>query len=209
MRLPALAIAAAVTVTAACSTSPGKVISIYANGDNSGYVVTGNYHIAFHGIEPVVGDVDGDVNKSIVRGLLEFPIDTIPAGSTLTDAKLLLTQCKVVGKPFSKLGNVVVEHITYVDPFDSSAFDSPRIGAAVGTLSDNPGLGKRTLVVTPVVQADLTAGRKLSQYRLRMSLFDGDADSVSDYVAFHTENFWGHICPGATGSNPLLIVTYH
>jgi hypothetical protein len=185
------------------------VISIYANGANTGYIVTGSYHIAFRGIEPVVGDVDGDVNRSIVRGLLEFPIDTIPAGSTLTDAKLLLTQCKVAGKPFTKLGNVVVEHITYGDPFDTSAFDSPRIGAAVGMLSDNPSLGKRTLVITPVVQADLAAGRKLSQYRLRMSLFDGNADSVSDYVAFHTENYRSHICPGANGVNPLLIVTYH
>ena len=189
---------------------PGTIKPIDSNAGFSGYVVTGGYHIAYNGIESVVGDVDSDINGSLVRGLIQFPLDSIPAHVIITEAKLVMYQCKISGEPFKKLGNVVVEEVTYNDPFDTSAFDSPRIGAALGVLSDNTTLEKKTLIITPTIVADIAAGRQFAQFRLRESIFDGNADGVSDYVAFATQGFFHHLCRGLpSGKDPLLIVTYH
>jgi hypothetical protein len=196
-------------IVLACG-GPGPIKAIGSSANFSGYVVTGGYHKAYNGIETVVGDVDGDINGSLVRGLIQFPLDSIPRGAIVTEAKLVLFQCKVAGHPFTKLGNVVVEEVTYNDPFDTSAFNSPRIGPALGVLSNNTTLEKKTLIITPTIQADLKAGRLFSQFRLRESIFDGNADSVTDYVAFGTVGFFHHLCRGLPpGKDPLLIVTYH
>lgn len=197
------------TLALACG-GPGTIKPIDSNAAVSGYVVTGGYHIAYNGIESVVGDVDSDINGSLVRGLIQFPLDSIPAKAIVTEAKLVMYQCKISGQPFKKLGNVIVEEVTYNDPFDTSAFHSPRIGAALGVLSDNTTLEKKTLIITPTIVADLAAGKQFAQFRLRESIFDGNADGVSDYVAFATQGFFHHLCRGLPpGKDPLLIVTYH
>jgi len=208
VRMPAFAVAMGV-ILAGCGGNPGPVVTIYMNGDQSGYVESGSYHAAVHAVEPVVGDVDSDTRGSILRGILQFPIDTIPHAAAVTEAKIVLTQCKVVGNPYGVHGNVFVDHITFTDPFDTSAFDSPAIGATLGVISDNAKLEKKSLTVTTAVQADLAAGRSSTQYRLRMPVFNGPPDTVSNYAVFNTLGLDHILCPSTTSGYPILIVTYH
>ncbi len=208
VRTAAFAVATSV-ILGGCGGNPGPVVTIYMNGDQSGYVESGSYHVAVHAVEPVVGDVDSDTPGSILRGILQFPIDTIPQTAVITGAELVLTQCKVDGNPYGVHGNVFVDHITFTDPFDTLAFDSPAIGATLGVISDNAKLEQKTLTVTTAVRADLAAGRSATQYRLSMPVFNGPPDTVSNYAVFNTIGLDHSLCPSSSTGNPRLIVTYH
>src|SRR5271165_3391397 len=176
--------------------------SIYV-GEGSGAAA-----VAYPGTDVLVGDQDALLNGTAVRGFVGFDISALPKGITIRQATITATQCAFSGFPFDNLGDVVVQHMTYAVPFDTTAFFANPIDASVDTLSDTTTLGPRTITVTSSVSADVAANRTSSQYRLSMSSTDYNGDGVSDYVVFATDSAHTYDCKPVGGQQPRLIILY-
>ena len=99
---------------------------------------------------------------------------------------------------------VLVEHVDYgaSAPFKTN-FAQAALDATGGTLSANSTLEDKALDVTASVQADLAAARTRSQFRLRFTPLDGNADGQDDLATFeNATNDQG------TTEVPRLVVTY-
>ena len=148
-----------------------------------------------------VGDLDAAVANMGYRSFYSFDLGSIPPGSTITSATLRVYQAGVGGGPYIKLGNLVVDHVNYGDALDAADYGAAALASA-GTLSTTATVEFKTLAVTGRVQADLTAMRTRSQFRLRFSTADGNNDGISDYAQL-TDG-------GSAGVNlPRLDVTYY
>jgi hypothetical protein len=176
--------------------------SIY-DGEGSGQPA-----VAYPSTDVMVGDQDGLVNGTAVRGFIGFDISGLPAGITIRQATITATQCAFAGFPFDNLGDVVVQHMSYAVPLDTLAFFANPIDASLDTLSDTTTLGPRTITVTSSVSADFAAKRASSQYRLSMSSTDYNGDGVSDYVVFATDSAHTYDCKPVGGQQPRLIILY-
>ncbi len=143
---------------------------------------------------------------------LGFPLAAVPAGATLTAADLKVNQFKVVGAPYGAapaLGAVKVDHINYAQATLELAkffvYDTPNAPNAdillstVGDISTTAPLGERTLSVLAAINADRTAVRTRSTFRLR---FDrpGNANGLRDAAEFDG--------PNAGANAPRLVLKY-
>jgi len=154
---------------------------------------------------PLTGDMDADYPGLWYRQFYSFDISIIPIGNAIEKASILLYQANYNGDPYAELGNVIVDHVDYGDSLTSDDYNSMPLTGNIGTLSDNLTIEYKTLDVTACVQADYTAGRQYSQFRLRFSLLDGNNDGTNDYVNF--TDFEDSCC--LVNMPPYLQVTYH
>ena len=177
--------------------------TIWSGAEGSGLPAT-----AYPGTNVLVGNEDGSINGTAVRGFIGFDISGLPKTITIRQATLTATQCAFGGFPFDNLGNVIVQHMSYSVPLDTTAFFATPIDASLDTLSDTTTLGPRTVTVTSSVSSDVAAGRSSSQYRLSMSGADLNADGVSDFVAYATDSAHTYDCKPVGGQQPRLIVLY-
>ncbi len=155
----------------------------------------------------LVGDEDGNVNGTAVRGFIGFSLGSLPPGSQIQQATLTATQCAVNGFPFDNLGNVLIQHLVYAVPLDTTAFFAASTDSMF-TLSQATTLGPRTVTVTSGVLADYMANRSSSQFRLSMSSTDLNADGVSDFVAFAADSAHTFDCKPQGGQQPKLVILY-
>ena len=169
---------------------------------------SGQPALAFPSSDVLVGDQDGFVNGTAVRGFIGFNLDSLPKGISIQQATLTATQCAVSNFPFDNLGNVVVQHVSYPVPLDTTPFFIAPLDSTVDTLSSTTTLGARTIIVTSSVTADIAASRSSSQYRLSMSSVDLNADGNSDYVAFAADSAHTTDCKPTSGQQPKLIILY-
>ena len=210
----AVALLAAVAI-GACggggSTAPAPVTkSIIADSNQSGWIWSGPTvpaRVTFG--DPHVGDLDADYQLPLgLRTVLGFNLATVPAGSHITGAILDLTLCGSVGSPIAKLGNVVVDHVTFSPPLDSLPNRGGTLTSDIGTIASDVNYGHRFLDVTSSVASDLVAARSSSQYRLRMANKDFNDDSVNDFVLFGADSSESGSCPYQASTVPRLTVTY-
>lgn len=167
-----------------CGSSPTpSTITISSEASLNGSVTsTGRVEV---GMGPYVGDTDRTkINGEGWRQFYSFSLSTVPAGARMTSATLRLYQAFVKGQPYTALGNVIVDHVNLGSTLVASAYDGGTLASNIGTLSTNATLEYKTLDVLSSVQDDLTANRGRSQYRLRFSLRDSNADLVDDFVQF-------------------------
>lgn len=153
---------------------------------------------------PITGDLEGagpTLANIGYRQFYSFDLSAIPPGSAIVSATLHVFQAAVGGEPYTDLGNVIVDHVDYGTTLDFAAYNAAPLTGNVGTLMNDATLAYRTLAVTARVQADLTAGRARSQYRLRFSLRDANNDLQSDYTQLTDGEFAG-------AQVPKLVVTY-
>lgn len=151
-----------------------------------------------------VGDIDGIIPGASSRAVVGFDLTAagIPAGATIQTATLSLEQNVGTGSPYTDLGNVLVDHVDLGLAVDATDYAANTLLAGFGTLSTDATLGVKTLDVGARVQADLTAGRTSSDFRLRFAT-DTDGDGNTDVAYFvDTENAF------ALGQPPLLKVVY-
>lgn len=145
---------------------------------------------------PITGDIDGSLPGGI--GYRQFFSFDISSFSSVTEATLRLYQQEVIGMPYPELGNVVVDHLVYGDALDAPDYHAAAL-ATVGTLSTDANKEYKTLNVTAQVKADVAAGRKRSQFRVRFSSADSNNDGTTDFTYFTDGEF--------TGTNfPMLVV---
>jgi hypothetical protein len=218
-RLAALAFAATITgsLVAACSTSGNGVgpsnsarsDTVMVAAEETGFVQSGAGDPAFAspGTDIVVGDEAARDPLIDVRGFVGFDLSSLPSGIHLKSATLVATQCAISGSPFS-LGNVVVDHVSYAVPFDTTVFAESAISTTIGTLSTDASLGPRSMSVTSSVANDISASRTSSQFRLRMS---GNADAgngPSNQVIFASDSANTSDCTPASAQQPRLIIAF-
>lgn len=119
-----------------------------------------------------VGDF---ANNSTDRGFIGFDISGITGN--VQSAILTINQSSVLGTPYVDLGSLVVDHVDFGGSLDAGDFNGGTLASNIGTISGDAGTGLKTLDVTSFVQADISAARTTSQFRLRFSsLTDGNND---------------------------------
>jgi len=175
-------------------------ITLYTRNGNNSVNVDGNISITglvTTDLNLVVGDSLGEGG---MRNVVGFDISSIPSGSTIVSATLRMYQYSITGTPYS-LGTIAVDHVNFSTSIDSGDYSGGTISSSIGTISNNTTVEYKTLAVTAHVQADLTAGRTSSQYRLGFTTTVGPG---SDNMALFesAENY------GSTGNRPELVVTY-
>lgn len=115
------------------------------------------------------------------RGFLTFDLTALPADLLeLSAAELSMTVADKYGTPFTDLGNLRCEHVSFGniiggEAFDSTALSAPRTLATQGDIDS-----RFSLDVLGEVQVD-RAVRSRSQFRLSFAS-DSDSDAVSDML---------------------------
>jgi hypothetical protein len=190
-------------VTDTISAALPQTGSVWSGAEGSGLNA-----MAFPNSDILVGDQDAFVNGTAVRGFIGFDLTALPKNISIQQATLTATQCAVSNDPFGNLGDVIVQHVSYPVPLDTTPFFIAPLDATLDTLSSTTTLGVRTVVVTSAVTADYVAARASSQYRLSMSSVDLNADGNSDFVAFASDSAHTTDCRPSSGQQARLIILY-
>lgn len=186
--------------------APGTPVTVVLGGDSAldGSVSSDGTATAFGG-GPVTGDVDLAVaDGAVARQFFAFTLAGVPAGATVTSASLRLHQRLVTGTPFATLGAVLLEHLDYGSALDGTDYARAPLEPLSVLVSSDPAVGLRTMDVSAFVQADVSAGRGRSEFRLRFTAETTDHDGANDAVHFvDAEN-----SSTGDGSIPRLTVTF-
>ena len=134
---------------------------------------------------PFAGDGDAQEPLLSYRAFFTFDLTTLPAGAELRTASLQIYQWDVVNSPYSTLGDLVVDHLVYGNTLDAADYDAADISRGFGVLSTDATIETKQVSVLQQVQADLDAGRTVSQFRVRFAIAS-DNDGLPDYA-----DFWG------------------
>lgn len=146
-----------------------------------------------------VGDTSGN---DTAAQIFSFSLAGIPAGATITDAVLRIRQHSQIGTPYGTLGDVVVDHFDMGLDLDATDFAGGTILAGFGTLSTDGTQEYKEIGVAARVQADVTAGRTKSDFRVRFAVAT-DNDNGFDVTRFENGND-----EYGTGDLPILEVTW-
>ena len=126
---------------------------------------------------------DRGVGKETWRQFVGYDLSVLPAGAYVTAATLWAFQCQVVGEPFAKFGDVVVDHVDFSVQF---TFDEGTLRSAAAALSTNAASRNKAALVTSSVRDDLAAGRTMSWFRFRFDPPAESTDETADYVMFRS-----------------------
>lgn len=177
--------------------TPGSA-SITSTAALDGWVTGGGAFDAMGG-GAAVGDTSG--NDQGVQ-IFSFSLAGIPAGATITDAVLRIRQHDQLGTPYGTLGDVVVDHFDMGPDLDAADYAGGTILAGFGTLSTDTTQEYKEIGVAARVQADITAGRTKSDFRVRFAVVT-DNDNGFDVTRFENgDNEY------STGDLPILEVTW-
>ena len=162
--------------------------------------------VNFDSLVPFTGDW-GEFYAPTTRSrqLFAFGLESLPPDARITGVILQIHQVDVIGAPFAKLGDVVVDHVDYFAAPGPDSYDGQNLQRRIGTLSTSDSIGVRSVDVTAQVATDWEAGRLWSQFRLRfyseLAVF---VDDENDLVRFAYSEMAGT----TTNVAPALVVTY-
>jgi hypothetical protein len=129
------------------------------------------------------------------HGVCTFELPALLEDRTIVSATLTLQQ-SVVEVEFEAGGHVIAQSVVFPVPMPDNVTDQTTVILSdLGTLTDSPELGPRSIDVLAALVGDIAAGRTLSQYR-----FNFMPTTLEGAVRF----------AGVTGGDddPELIVTY-
>lgn len=161
-------------------------------GSNSTDILVGN------------GDLAILTGELVARGFMSFDLSDIPAGATIQSVELRFYQKEILGTPYEKLGNLVLEHVYYGAILDDGAYDTPALGTAVVDRETSPQawyvLSDPTLV--DWLQSSMDTGLPRQQFRLQFSQ-ETDGDGQEDWIAIQSGG-------GILGSRqaPQMVITF-
>ena len=183
-------------------------VALYADPEMDGVVDVSGF-IAFspsRGV-PTTGDYGASFRPDyFARQLYAFYLGPVPRSARIVRATLRIYQAHVVGEPYAKNGDVVVDLVDYFAEPGAESYDGQTLERDIGTLSTSPSLGWRSLDVTSQVAGNLAAGALWSQYRLRFWAFRSvPPDDENDFVYFTDAEDSG---VGWNGEPPELVVEY-
>ncbi|MGE5530106.1 MAG: hypothetical protein ACM3X6_13345 [Patescibacteria group bacterium] len=215
------AIAFALALTGCGPSSETETIELYSEGDYDGSVTKTNTNFGtYYSMHISAGEgvwvgmnyytvmmssrVPPQYNhiRESSRLLLSFDLSSL-AGETVQSATLHVYLVSTVGTPFSDLGGVSIDHVSYGTDLsaltESDLYDGYVVEPAVpGEITDPTVPAWKTIDVTAAVQADLAAGRGRAQFRLK---HPEDMSATSN-----DKSYW---CTGDNTSFPAkLVVVY-
>lgn len=165
-------VAAYIVVAADLRDNPIQTLAILPEPENCSYHARGEDIVR---IDPELLVVSNVVD---FRSLCSFSLQGLPAGVEILSATLRVFQIEATGS-VEDLGPVKVDHMDYgtLDP-DFSDYSRTALTSDIGIFPIADGPVFQTLDVAPEVNADLTASRVRSQYRLREEQQVGQGASV-------------------------------
>ncbi len=135
------------------------------------------------------------------RGFFTFDLASLPPGATVISATLTLHQIRVAGTPYDTLGAMLLDQVVFGTVLEAGAYGRSFPTSQGNPLSLDETLGPRVVDATVQVQADLAAGRTLSQWRVRFAV-ESDGNTSSDQADL------GAPGSSAAATQPTLVVTY-
>jgi hypothetical protein len=158
----------------------------------------------------LTGDLDGVTNGLGVRQFFSFDLSAVPPGSKITAAQVSLQQTGGNGIPYHTHGYLAFDHVDYGESLDGTDFDVPVQAELAGFSNiSNPGTAQpsgRTFDVKAALRADVDAGKKTFQVRLRFKNMDSDANGVSDHAFWCDMDAW--IQSAGAASPPQIVIWY-
>ena len=131
----------------------------------------------------------GDTSTNTTeRAFYSFIVGDLPGGAQVERAVFTTRQYRVVGFPFSELGDLVVDHVDTGPILDAPDYSHVQWSLDIGTLSASADLGLRSLDVTGAVRADVLAGRGVTTLRLRHRS-QTNVDGQRDYSAYSSSDW--------------------
>jgi len=141
--------------------------------------------------------------ENYVRSYLSFDLSSLPDSIIVIEARVNLYQCYCAGNDTARYpiwdvpgGDTlfcIMDHIDYRAYLDTSDWGAGDPGhpktltSDIGVLSDDATIEYKTLDVTRYVQADIDAGRKRSQFRVRFPI-DTDHDGRNAELTFYSSS---------------------
>ncbi|HSJ53859.1 MAG TPA: hypothetical protein VLC52_08920, partial [Anaerolineae bacterium] len=149
------------------------------------------------------GKIEDSVGELVARGFLSFNLSDLPAGATIESVELRFYQQEILGSPYAKLGNLVLERVDFGSNLDADDFSTPALDS--GTIAQQTSAGAWYVISDPTLvtwlEREASAGRSRLQLRLRFAQ-ETDGDGEEDYVSL----LGGGLLSGQNA--PQLIVVY-
>lgn len=141
----------------------------------------------------LVGD---DTSNANLYAFVYFDTSTIPKGSVIQTAELVIYQALLARQPYTVLGNMKVEHVAYTNLTNAHQLESDKNEDR--TISVDTNKGDKDANVSSMLMDDFEAGKRNSQFLFRFEN-NSNGDGAADYA---------QIDP--TGdTRPRLIIEYH
>ena len=154
--------------------------------------------------------LSGNFVPGTSRGYVRFLLTEIPAGKTIVSATLRLQQASpgafnTTPDPYPTFGSVLLDHVDFGTTIEGDDFARAPLSSTTATLSSTYVKELKTADVAAFVQADVTAGRGRSDFRLR---FATETLPLSASLVLGT--YFNETSPGlvTAGPVPSLVVTY-
>lgn len=112
---------------------------------------------------PKAGD-DGSNNP--IRGFVRFDISSLPQGTRIITADLVMTQGPALGTPYASLGGTLkLDHVELGTNLDDADWQANSLSIDFATLSMDASLGTRTVPVGQQVALDVASQRATTDFR--------------------------------------------
>ncbi|MDJ0974632.1 MAG: hypothetical protein QNJ98_09250 [Planctomycetota bacterium] len=132
-----------------------------------------------------------------MKGLLRFRLE-IPAGAEIVEATVELSQNEVVGSPFTRFGDILLNHVRYGATVTEAGYHASPLSSQV--LSNDPALGPRIVQVRDQVLSELARGATTIDFQVAFPAIA--VASGTDFVRL------GDFSAGITDGTPWLRIVY-
>jgi hypothetical protein len=148
----------------------------------------------------LIGDTVG--NLSTRAGLRFGTFMFVPPDAIITSATLRLRQNGVAGNPYTLLGTIVVDRVSFGALLNAADYGAAVLEPNVGTVSLTAALETKDVDVTAAVAADVAGPFLVSDFLVRFTAAVA-ADGAADFAQF--EDAANSLLSGFT---PTLIITF-
>ena len=166
-------------------------LTLGADGDFTGHIVEVTPLVTYAITTNVPMQAGDDTANNLKKGFVRFDLSVLPAGASVVDATLPLTQAAPTATHYADLGGMLrVDHVEVGAALDQSDFSATSLFLNYGTISMDTTLEVKTLGVSTLVARDLADGRTTTDFRFSFaSPTDNNGDD--DWAEFIAANFVG------------------
>ena len=156
----------------------------------------------------------GDTTRQAYRPVITYDLPTLLGQGVVDSARAYVWQCQAYGyngsnlDPFS-IGHVTMDHVNLGRVVESSplTFWGDTLNANIGAISSDSTTGLKSMAVTSYVQADYSAKRPISQYRLNWVFTT--APTLTNYYSQYYVDL-GSDCENTNGGpGPYIVIWSH
>lgn len=190
------------TVTSTLSPSPTpRTKSIILNSISSldGFMSS-------NGTGKSTAEIRAGRNQNLVtRGFVSFDLSDLPNSANIISATMKLYQAEVKGNPYTNLGALKIDHLTYGESLDKEDYALSSLVSNFTTVSNNSTLEWKEIDVTYFVRNDVSNARSYSQFRIHFTDETKGGNVEGDFSYFDSASSYEE----SSGHPPQLIVKYN